>query len=150
MKHEIIVADFGAPANISAALSKVSEEEIWLADFDSVRSRETYQKAIQQFMGFLGAERVEELRSASSAHVIAFKRSLSERGMKPRTINNRMSAISSLFSHLTDKQLIKHNPAKGLRRLKVDQQRVESKVMTPEQMRMSLDAPLSYNDKQMK
>ena len=66
MKNEIIVADFGAPVNLSATLSKVSEEEVWLADFDSARSRETYRKAVQQFMGFLGAERVEELRNVSS------------------------------------------------------------------------------------
>jgi len=131
-------------------LANVSEEEIWLADFDSARSRETYQKAVQQFMVFLGAEKPEELRSVTSTHVIAFKRSLSERGMKPRTINNRMSAISSLFSHLTDKQIVKHNPAKGLRRLKVNQQRVESKVMSPDQMRALLDAPLIYNDKRKK
>jgi len=83
----------------------------------------------------------EELREINHGHVIAFKKFLQDQGHSPRTINNRLSAISSLFNHLIDKQVVKINVAQGVRRMRVNSDRVEAKVLTPEEVRKMLDAP---------
>lgn len=127
--------------NKMAVLNNVPEELIWKADFNANNSVATYDKAIRLFLEYLGASSPDELRAVTHAHVIAFKKELQRRGMSPRTVNNRLSAISSLFDHLIDKQIVKINPAKGIKRMRVNHDRVEAKVLTPQEVRNLLDAP---------
>jgi integrase len=66
---------------------------------------------------------------------------MQKKGYSPRTINNRLSAISSLFNHLIDRQIVKVNVAHGVKRMPVNASRVEAKALTPAQVRQLLDAP---------
>ncbi len=102
---------------------------------------ETYDKAIHSFLSFIGISSSEELRQINHGHVIAFKKFMQGRGQSPRTINNRLSAISSLFNHLIDKQVVKINVAQGVRRMKINSDRVEAKVLAPEEVRKMLAVP---------
>ena len=122
-------------------LTQIPEELIWRGNFNSKRSVETYDDAIVQFMTFLGIETVDELRAVSHAHVIAFKNQLVQDGKKPSTVNNRLSAISSLFNHLIDKQIVKINPANGVRRMKAEYGLVKSKCLSIHEARRLLDIP---------
>lgn len=83
------------------------EELLWKATFNSDNSIETYDQAIRSFLLFIGVSSPEELRKVEHGHVIAFKKYLQNSGCSPRTINNRLSAISSLFNHLIDKQVVR-------------------------------------------
>ncbi|MBU1342611.1 MAG: tyrosine-type recombinase/integrase [Proteobacteria bacterium] len=121
------------------------EELLWKANFNSNNSIETYDKAIHSFLSFIGISSPEELREINHGHVIAFKKYLQDQGNSPRTINNRLSAISSLFNHLIDKQVVKINVAQGIRRMRVNSDRVEAKVWAPEEVRKMLDAPDPFN-----
>jgi len=118
---------------------------LWKANFNSNNSIETYDKAIHSFLSFIGISSPEELREINHGHVIAFKKYLQDQGNSPRTINNRLSAISSLFNHLIDKQVVKINVAQGIRRMRVNSDRVEAKVWAPEEVRKMLDAPDPFN-----
>lgn len=140
MNQEIIS---GSQNKISVfkALKEVPEELLWKANFNSDNSILTYDKAIHTFLSFIGISSPEELREINHGHVIAFKKFLQDQGHSPRTINNRLSAISSLFNHLIDKQVVKINVAQGVRRMRVNTDRVEAKVLTPEEVRKMLDAP---------
>jgi site-specific recombinase XerD len=122
-------------------LVSVPEELLWRANFNSDQSIATYDDAIQQFMQFLQINTPEELRQVTHAHVIAFKQHLQALNKKPSTINNRLSAISSLFNHLIDKQICTINPAQGVRRMKAEYGQVKSKCLTAQEGRRLLDVP---------
>lgn len=140
MNHDLIPS----PENKNSllkAIKEVPEELLWKANFNSDNSIETYDKAIHSFLSFIGVSAPEELRDVGHGHVIAFKKYLQNLGHSPRTINNRLSAISSLFNHLIDNQVVKVNVAQGVRRMPVNSDRVEAKVMTPGEVRKMLEAP---------
>lgn len=120
---------------------EIPEELLWRANFNSDNSIETYDTAIKSFLTFLGISSPEELRRVDHGHVIAFKNFLQSKGHSPRTINNRLSAISSLFKHLIDKQVVKVNVAEGVKRMPVNAERVEAKALSTDQVRELLNTP---------
>jgi len=113
--NQIIMANQDNNVSVLTAIHEAPEELLWKANFNSDNSVATYDKAIRVFSGFLGISFPEELRELTHAHVIAFKKFLQGRGNNPRTINNRLSAISSLFNHLIDQQVVKINVAQALK-----------------------------------
>ena len=70
---------------------------------------------------------------------------LEQAGAEPRTICARLAAVSSLYGHLLEAQLIAENPARGVRRPKIRRDRVEATALTAEQVRRMLDAPATDN-----
>ena len=121
-------------------LANISPVIVWLANFNSPQTQATYKNAVLQFSTFSGIE-PERLHEVSLPHLIAWRETLKQAGHKPRTINNKMSALSSLFKYLCQQQHMKTNPAEGVKRLRVDQSTVETPALTPEQVRVLLDTP---------
>jgi site-specific recombinase XerD len=130
-----------APANPAAILAAVPQESVWLANFVSKRTRETYRNAIREFLAFLGIKSADELAAVDQAHVIAWREDMARRGAEAKTIHNRISAVSSLFKHLCEHQEAKRNPTTGVKRPRVDSSQVKTPVITPEQVRKVLDSP---------
>lgn len=122
-------------------LREVPQEAVWLANFVSKRTRETYSNAVREFIALHGITNAEELKEIDQAHVIAWRDSLIKSAASPKTIHNRISAVSSLFKHLCEKQIVKRNPTTGVKRPHVDSSQVKTPVITPEQVRKILDAP---------
>ena len=120
---------------------EVPEESLWLANFTSTATKQTYSNAVREFLGFHGMQTLENLRTSSAAHVILWRDQLIKQGASARTVNNRISALSSLFNHLCEQQVINKNPTHGLLRPKVQQSRVETPVITQSEVRKMLDAP---------
>jgi site-specific recombinase XerD len=129
----------GAPA--VEALSLIPQSSVWLANYVSGRTRLTYNRAIQEFVEFTGLKSEKEWPMVDQAHVIAWRHSMHKTGASSRTINTNLSALSSLFKHLCEKQAARRNPVTGVRRARVAQDRVETPVITPLQVRSILDAP---------
>lgn len=123
------------------SLGIIPEESLWLANFTSPQTRRTYQTAVSEFLKFHEITAVKDLRQVSAGHLISWRDALMQAGAKPRTVNNRLSALSSLFNHLCHQQLIPINPVKGLKRPRVNQDRVETPIITKQQVRALLDAP---------
>lgn len=91
----------------------------FLNNFESVHTRKAYKRDILYFIDFyqniLGHD---NLKNCSRLHLVAFKEYLSNSTYTPKTINRRMSSISSYFQFLMEKGFIEFNPADGVRRPK--------------------------------
>jgi len=122
-------------------LAFIPEESLWLANFTSRQTQRTYATAVSEFLSYHTIDCLESLRSVSSIHLISWRDAMIQAGAKPRTVNNRLSALSSLFNHLCERQIVSINPVNGLKRPKVNQERVETPLVTKEQVRTLLDTP---------
>jgi site-specific recombinase XerD len=76
------------------------------------------------------------------AHLIAWRKDLEGRGCEGSTIRRKLSAVSSLFEYLCERNAVVHNPVKGVKRPKVTN---PNEGLTPalsdEQARLLLNAP---------
>jgi site-specific recombinase XerD len=105
-------------APTSQGSSKELEFE-FLNNFESVHTRKAYKRDILSFIDFfqivLG---LDNLKSCSRLHLVAYKEYLGNSTYTPKTINRRMSSISSYFQFLMEKGFLDFNPADGVRRPK--------------------------------
>lgn len=122
-------------------LAQVPEESLWLANFTSARTRETYQQAIGQFVAFAGLQVRSDLKRVSRAVVIAWRDKLMREGQSRRTVKNRLSALSSLFDHLSAHGVIGRNVVKEVERPKLNAQTGATPALSVDQARKLLDAP---------
>ena len=122
-------------------LASLPEEALWLANFVSPRTRRTYQTAVRGFIAFHGLESSEQLRAVGQSHLVAWREQLLRSGASPRTVRNRLAAVSSLFQHLCERQIAPRNPAAGVKRPRVRNDRVDATALTPEQVRRLLQTP---------
>ena len=123
------------------ALKLVPQSAIWLTNYLSQRTRLTYQRAVKDFILFAGLRSDEDWKIVDQAHVIAWRDSMLKSGASARTINTNMSALSSLFKHLCEHRTAAKNPVTGVRRSRLAFDRVQTPVITAEQVRLMLDAP---------
>jgi integrase len=118
------------------------EERLWLANFDSERTRRTYRAAVREFCTVIGAQSVQELRSVTRAQVLAYREHLLKtKNATHRTVRSRLAALSSLFQHLVERQVLRENPVHGIKRPRVNTERGETVEITPAQVRQLLDVP---------
>lgn len=122
------------------ALAAVPEESVWLANFISPRTRATYQRAVASFAEFAGITSAEAFRAVSPAQVLAWREHLIAEGRAARTVGNRMAALSSIFNHLCEKQLVKGNPVRGLQRPRLNHAMGETPAIEKKRVRAMLDA----------
>lgn len=99
-------------------LQDVQAEKVWLANFSSFNTREAYKRAVASFVATVGIETSEELYNVTQAHVIAWRSAMEGAGLSQASIANRLSALSSLYRHLTDQRLALQNPVSGVKRPK--------------------------------
>lgn len=140
---DVTTAELGQPGAF-AALSEVRAENVWLANFSSQNTREAYQRAVGSFLATLGITTPNELYSVKQAHVLAWRASMEQAGLSPASIASRLAAVSSLFKHLTDRQLTSSNPVAGVRRPKTGNAGIgagKSPTLSKRQVRAMLDAP---------
>lgn len=96
----------------------------WLGNINSTQTRRAYAQAWRDFMQVMAVRHPLEV---SHSHLIAYKEYLSTRP-SPRTgrpysqttINQRLSAISSFFTHALQHGLVEANPADGVTRKNVN------------------------------
>jgi len=99
-----------SPKSKTELLAEVPEESVWLANFISPNTKRTYLLAVREFIAFHEITSIDELPQIDQAHIITWRNHLIDRGATPRTVNARISAISSLFKHLCGKQIAHRNP----------------------------------------
>ena len=101
-------------------LAEVPPEIEWFGNLSSTQTRRAYENALKDFRSFTGIAQPEEFRTVTRAHVIAWRENLVRRGLGPTTIRHRLSALSSLFEYLCDRNAVTYNPVKGVKRPPVD------------------------------
>lgn len=80
----------------------------------------------------------------TQSHIIAYRDLLKALGMSNTSITNRLSALSSLYKHLAEKQLCPSNPVSGVRYPHKGTNVLGSgktPTLIPRQVRAMLDAP---------
>lgn len=128
------------PASKVALLAKVPAEEVWLQSL-SERTRKAYQNDVRDFIEALDISSSQELYAVTTAAVIEWQAQVRARGVKPTTVRRKLSALSSLFSHLVEEQLVAHNPVRDLKRPRVNRRQGKTAAFSQEQARAVLDAP---------
>ncbi len=122
-------------------LAAIPEERVWLESQQSEQTRRAYRRDVQHFMTTLGISDPAAFRKVDRMAVLAWKRAMESEGAKPRTIRRRLSALSSLYSHLVHHRAAATNPVREIRRPKVNRRQGTTASFSPAQARALLDAP---------
>lgn len=117
------------------------EESIWLASRHSPATRRSYGSDVESFIRATGISSACELRRVDHRAVILWKRLMEEQGLKPSTIRRRLSALSSLFSHLVKYGYASVNPVREVERPRVGRREGKTACFAPDEARRILDAP---------
>jgi site-specific recombinase XerD len=122
-------------------LAEVPPEVEWFANLGNVETRRAYENALKDFMNFTGIQNPEEFRMVTRAHIIAWRDDLLSRSLSSMSIRHRLSALSSLFEYLCEKNTVTHNPVKGVKRPAVESYEGKTPAIGDHQARELLDAP---------
>jgi len=124
-------------------LADVPPELEWLANITNEKTRRAYSKHVSAFAQFVGIKKPEDFRIVTRAHVIAWRDSLSrkEPADSAGTIRAKLSALSSLFEYLSERNAVTHNPVKGVKRPNEGNNEGKTPAISDAQARRLLDAP---------
>jgi site-specific recombinase XerD len=122
-------------------LADVPPELEWFANINNERTRRAYQQDVQDFTTFVGLARMQEFRTVTRAHLIAWRKDLEQRQLAPATIRRKLSALSSLFDYLCEQNAVLHNPVDGVKRPKANNNEGVTPALGNAQARALLDAP---------
>jgi integrase/recombinase XerD len=122
-------------------LADVPPEIEWFANLTNVQTRRSYENALQDFMAFTGIQQPAEFRIVTRAHIIAWRDDLVNRHLSGMSIRHRLSALSSLFEYLCEKNTVTHNPVKGVKRPAVESGEGKTPAIGDHQARQLLEVP---------
>ncbi len=122
-------------------LAALPEEELWLAGQKSARTRKAYREDVSHFIRALHLQDHEDLRKVDRGAVLAWLRVMETEGAKPSTIRRRLSALSSLFTHLVHVRAADQNPVREVRRPNMNRKHGTTAAFSPKEARAILDAP---------
>jgi len=122
-------------------LADVPPELEWFANLPNAQTRRAYQLDITDFSAFVGMQRPEAFRLITRAHVIAWRKDVEHRQLAPSTIRRKLSALSSLFEYLCERNAVTHNPVKGVKRPKANNNEGTTPALSDAQARALLKAP---------
>jgi integrase/recombinase XerD len=123
-------------------LADVPPEIEWFANITNPQTRRAYQNDLKDFMNFARVSNPEVFRVVTRAHLIAWRKDLERRGSEASTIRRKLSAVSSLFEYLCERNAVVHNPVKGVKRPKVaNANEGLTPALSDEQARLLLEAP---------
>jgi site-specific recombinase XerD len=122
-------------------LSNVPPEIEWSANIDAPQTRRAYRIDLRDFMGFVGIVQPEEFRTVTRAHVLAWRKHLEARQLSGATIRRKLSALSSLFDYLCERNAVLLNPVAGVKRPRGNSNEGKTPALGDHQARALLDAP---------
>jgi integrase/recombinase XerD len=122
-------------------LADVPPEEEWLANITNAKTRRGYQNDMREFIAFAGLQNYGELRSIARAHIIGWRRDMERRALEPATIRRKLSALSSLFDYLCDRNAVAGNPVDGVKRPMANGNEGSTPALGDRQARRLLEAP---------
>jgi integrase/recombinase XerD len=97
-------------------LADVPPELEWLANITNPKARRAYKIDVAGFSAFAGLNGPAEMRTLTRAHVIAWRKDLEAREPSPASIRRKLSALSSLFDYLCERNAVSGNPVDGVKR----------------------------------
>ena len=122
-------------------LAQVPPELEWFANIRNERTRRVYRECIADFTHFIGISQPEEFRVVTRAHVIAWRDDLESRQLAGPTIRRKLSALSSLFEYLCERNAVLFNPVRGVKRPKATNHQGMTPALGNDRARILLEAP---------
>jgi site-specific recombinase XerD len=122
-------------------LAEVPPEEEWLANITNAKTRRAYKNDVREFIAYAGLANYGELRSIARAHIIDWRRDMEQRRLEDATIRRKLSALSSLFNYLCDRNAVAGNPVDGVKRPMANGNEGTTPALGDRQARKLLEAP---------
>jgi integrase/recombinase XerD len=122
-------------------LSDVPPELEWLANITNLKTRRAYKIDVEEFTRFTALKSPTEIRTVVRAHVIAWRKHLESRALAPTTIRRKLSALSSLFDYLCERNAVVGNPVNGVKRPIANGNEGSTPALGDAQARRLLEAP---------
>ena len=76
----------------------------------SVHTCVAYERDLMQFGEYLGSIGINQLKGVKSNHIRWWMSELMEQGMKPRSVNRKLSGLRTFFKYLRQRDVIQHDP----------------------------------------
>ena len=124
-----------------AELGAVPPEEEWLANITNAKTRRAYKNDVREFIAYAGLRNYGELRSIARSHIIAWRKDMEQRALSPSTIRRKLSALSSLFDYLCERNAAIGNPVDGVKRPMANGNEGSTPALGDRQARQLLEAP---------
>ena len=128
------------PAEFSG-LAEVPPEIEWLANITNPKTRRAYRSDVGEFSAFAGLKKAAEIRTIARAHVIAWRKDMESRHLPASTVRRKLSALSSLFDYLCERNAVPGNPVDGVKRPKANGNEGSTPALGDAQARRLLAAP---------
>jgi site-specific recombinase XerD len=128
------------PAQYSG-LSDVPPEVEWLANITNAKTRRFYKKDVAEFVVFTGLKDSAALRTVARSHVIAWRKDMEARLLSSASIRRKLSALSSLFDYLCERNAVLGNPVDGVKRPTANNNEGSTPALGDAQARRLLEAP---------
>ena len=125
------------------ALADVPPEVEWLNNIPNKKTRRYYKQDVAEFFKFTKLRKTTDLRTVARAHVIAWRQELENRHLAPASIRRKLSALSSLFDYLCERNAIHGNPVDGVKRPAANSREGSTPALGDAQVRRLLEAPSS-------
>ena len=122
-------------------LSDIPLEEEWLANITNAKTRRAYKNDVREFISYTGLRDYTELRSVARSHVIAWRKHMESRRLSPASIRRKLSALSSLFDYLCERNAVAGNPVDGVKRPMANGNEGSTPALGDRQARKLLEAP---------
>jgi integrase/recombinase XerD len=122
-------------------LADVPPEQEWLANITNAKTRRAYRNDVREFIAYAGLGSYGELRSIARSHIIAWRKDMEQRALSPSTIRRKLSALSSLFDYLCERNAAVGNPVDGVKRPMANGNEGSTPALGDLQARRLLEAP---------
>ena len=113
----------------------------WLANITNKKTRRAYKIDVAEFSPSAGLHEPAQLRTVTRAHVIAWRKDLEARKLSPASIRRKLSALSSLFDYLCERNAVAGNPVDGVKRPMANGNEGSTPALGDAQARKLLEAP---------
>jgi integrase/recombinase XerD len=122
-------------------LADVPPEDEWIANIANAKTKRAYKADVAEFIAFAGLEQSAQLRTVTRAHVIAWRKSLEAKALRPASLRRKLSALSSLFDYLCERNAVSGNPVDGVKRPRANRREGATPALGDTQVRRLLEAP---------
>ena len=122
-------------------LGNVPPELEWLANITNPKTRRAYKVEVEEFVRFAGLRIPTAFRTVTRAHVIAWRKALESRNLTPSSIRRKLSALSSLYDYLCERNAVVGNPVDGVKRPAANGNEGSTPALGDAQARRLLEAP---------
>jgi site-specific recombinase XerD len=122
-------------------LGAMPSEAEWLANLRNRKTRRAYKADVAEFIAYAGLRDFRALRAIARAHVIAWREDMTRRRLSAASIRRKLSALSSLFDYLCEKNAVHGNPVDGVERPVANGNEGSTPALGDRQVRRLLEAP---------